>query len=97
MLGEKHGQALIRWADCLNLEGQVPVHLRPSVLESDEAIVAVFAHEVHEITSLREHFDANNGVLQAAQVCHLISPDVPRNLHSEAVEVADKLVLWMRG
>src|SRR4051812_25608110 len=43
-LGSMEGRTPIQWADCLNLEGQVPVHLRASVRESDEAIVAVFAH-----------------------------------------------------
>src|SRR5260370_6589275 len=96
-LGKMEGHTPIRWADCLNVEGQVPVHLRPSVLESDEAIVAVFAHEVHEVTGLRALFEANHGVLPSGEVYNLISPEVPGNLHSEAVDVGDRLVRQMRG
>jgi hypothetical protein len=97
MLGLMEGQTAIQWTDCLNADGQVPVHLRPSVLESDEAIMAVFAHEVHEITALRAQFEANNGVLLAGEIYRLISPEIPRNLHSEAVDMADSLVLQMRS
>jgi hypothetical protein len=97
MLGSMEGNTLIRWADCLNLHGQVPVHLRPGVLESDEAIVAVFAHEMHEITGLRAAFGGNSGILPASEVYRLISPDLAGNLHARAVEIADRLVLQMRG
>jgi hypothetical protein len=63
MLGLKEGHVGIPWTHCLNLDGRVPVHLRPAVLKSDEAIVAVFAHEVFEITRLRAAFQASGGVL----------------------------------
>jgi hypothetical protein len=96
MLGPMEGNTLIRWTDCLNMDGQVPVHLRSGVLESDEAIVAVFAHEAHEITGLRAAFEANNATLVASEVYRLISPDVTGNLHARAVEIADHLVLQMR-
>jgi hypothetical protein len=33
--------------------GKSPFLIRPDVLDSDEAIVAVFAHEMHEIEALR--------------------------------------------
>jgi hypothetical protein len=96
-LGSMEGHAPIRWADCLNQDGQVPVHLRASVLMSDEAIVAVFAHEAHEITALRALFQANYDVLEAGRVFNLISPEVSQNLHSEGVAVGDRLVLQMRS
>jgi hypothetical protein len=77
--------------------GQVPVRLGPSVFQSDEAIVAVFAHEVHEITRLRELFQANNGGLPAGEIFNLISPEVSKNLHEETVEIGERLVRAMRG
>jgi hypothetical protein len=93
----QEGNRLFQWDDCLNDFGQVPVRVRASVLESDEAIVAVFAHEVHEITRLRALFEANNGVLRAGEIYNLISPEVANNLHDEAVDVGDQLVRAMRG
>jgi hypothetical protein len=96
LLGPMDGNALIRWTDCLNKDGRVPVHVRPGVLESDEAIVAVFAHEAQEITGLRAAFEANDDALPAREVYHLISPEVAENLHAQAVEIADHLVLRMR-
>ena len=91
------GNTLFRWDDCLNDFGQVPVRVRPSVLQSDEAIVAVFAHEIHEITRLRALFQANNGELRAGEIFNLISPEVSNNLHDEAVDIGDQLVRAMRG
>lgn len=96
-LGLCEGQAPISWQDCLNVSGQVPVRIRPAVLESDEAIIAVLAHEVYEITRLRACFEAKGGALQAGEIYQLISPDVPRNLHHEAVECGDRLVHALRG
>ncbi len=48
----------VYWEDFLRF-GRVPVHVREGVLTSDEAIVAVFGHEVWEITHLREEIEAN--------------------------------------
>ncbi len=96
-LGHQEGHATIRWEGCLNRSGQIPVRVRRSVFQSDEAIVAVFAHEVHEIQRLREQFLANGGALEAGAIYRLISPEVGGNLHSEAVEVGDRLVHAMRG
>ncbi len=96
-LGSQPGPAIIRWEDCLNHSEQVPVRVRESVFQSDEAIVAVFAHEVHEITNLRALFHANNGRLAVGRVYNLISPETPGNLHAEAVDIGDGLVRRMRG
>lgn len=35
----------------------MPVLIRPDIMQSDEAIVAVIAHELHEIKQLRKLFD----------------------------------------
>src|SRR5437764_82504 len=33
--------------------GKVPFRIRPDILQSDEAIIAVFAHEMYELEKLR--------------------------------------------
>lgn len=97
MLGERRATSIIRWHELLNRFGQVPVHLRRDVLRSDEAIVAVFAHEVYEIKKLRELFERNDGVLSASRLREATSPDIPGNLHWEAVDFADSIVRAMRA
>jgi hypothetical protein len=95
-LGKQAGTALIRWEQFYNRFGKIPVHLRQSVLASDEAIIAVFAHEVHELTNLRRLFDDHGGFLTAGALSNLISPAVHGNLHYKAVQIGDALVLAMR-
>ncbi len=80
-----------------HVTGKLPVRLRPCVLESEEAIVAVIAHEVYEIVHLRLAFADNRDVLLAGVLYQLIHPDVDRNLHHRAVAFGDRLVLKMRG
>ncbi|SRR5579883_702302 len=39
----------VNWSDLAHdITGKVPITIRPDILQSDEAIVAVFAHELHE-------------------------------------------------
>ena len=49
----KPSGTLVVWSDMLNINDQVPFIIRPDILESDEAIVAVFTHEMHELAELR--------------------------------------------
>jgi hypothetical protein len=96
-LGEMAEDATVAWNDCVHdRTGKLPVRIRPVVLESDEAIVAVIAHEVYEIVALRAAF-AERGVLTAREVYEHISPEVPGNLHHQAVAFGDQLVRAMRG
>src|SRR5690242_8658956 len=45
---------LLRWDTLLlNKYGEVLIRIRPSVLESDEQIIAVISHELHELSLLR--------------------------------------------
>ena len=72
-------------------DGQVVALISPTTLGSDDAIVATIAHEVHEITKLRGHFDANGGRLTAKVVYSLVNTETG-TLHCEAWDLADKLV-----
>src|ERR1019366_9275576 len=45
----KPAGSIVFWSDLVNtLTGKVPFLVRPDILESDEAIVAVFGHEISE-------------------------------------------------
>jgi hypothetical protein len=86
----------IEWEQFYNRFEQIPVALSREVLSSDEAIVAVIAHEMHELNGLRKLFQANGGRLPAADLHRAITPGIKGNLHYEAWDIADKLVLEMR-
>ena len=80
-----------------NKNRKVPFRIHPDVLTSDEAIVAVFRHEMHELSLLREVFmqsgtesmDGTDHGLQTAE-------GRPGNFHERAWDEADKIVLRMR-
>jgi hypothetical protein len=89
-------QTSVAWSDFFALSGKIPVLVRERVLRSDEAIVAVLAHEMHELHGLRELFSARSGVMSFRRLWDLIRPGVPGNLHDQAWEVADRFVARMR-
>ena len=65
------------------------------ILDSDEAIVAVVAHEMHELNSLRKIFEERQ-TLPAEELGRLINPGHKGNLHDQAWDIADQLVGRMR-
>jgi hypothetical protein len=84
------------WESLQNRFGQVPVRVRAEVLESDEQIVAVFAHEMHEINSLRRLFE-EGGSMTGGQLGRLINQGIKGNLHDQAWDAADAAVRRLRG
>jgi hypothetical protein len=74
----------------------VPIIIRPDILESDEAIVAVFAHELHEIEGFRRIVGRRGWISFEEFVAHH-AWDNPGNLHDEGLDIADALVRRMRG
>ena len=87
----------VRWnVDFLNRFGKVPFIVRPDILRSDEAIVAVFAHEIYEVQALRKILQKRGTIAIEEFIAHTMAGN-PGNLHSQAWEVADALVLRMRG
>jgi hypothetical protein len=97
-IGNQLEDARITWEDCLHdRTKKFPVRVRPSVLESEEAVVAVIAHELYEIVHLRIAFAERGGVLTAREIYEHISYDAPGNLHYQAVAFGDRLVRAMRG
>jgi hypothetical protein len=97
-----HGPSVARgvrervvWSDFVHkFTGKVPFVIRPDILRSDEAIVAVYAHEMHELSWLRPRLQAD-GMPFTAFLEHT-SPGRTGNLHDEAWDVADALVERMR-
>ena len=91
------GHDFVEWDDFYNaVNDMIPVRLSNEILASDEEIVAVIAHEMHEIEGLRALFEANDLRMTAAELHRLITPGYKGNLHYQAWDIADKLVLAMR-
>jgi len=87
----------IAWADLVHDQtGKVPFLIRPDVLRSDEAIVAVFSHELHELAGLKRIFEASGGHIPYRHFVNFVAPGVSGNLHDEAWDIADALVEQMR-
>ena len=86
----------VTWSDLVHdVTGKVPFLIRPDILESDEAIVAVFAHEMYEIEILRPIL--MEGKTSIEDFNKHTRPGLARNLHDEAWEIADAMVEHMRG
>jgi hypothetical protein len=92
---DKPEGSLVCWSDLVHdRTGKVPFRIWPGILNSDEAIVAVLAHEMHELEQLREILQEGRTTIE--EFIGLTCPGNPGNLHDEAWEVADKLVERMR-
>jgi hypothetical protein len=90
------GRKLIYWEDFYHpVTGMIPVRFNASLLNSDEAIVAHFAHEMHELNSLRSIFE-ERGAITPQELKRLIAPGHARNLHEQAWDMADIAVNRMR-
>jgi hypothetical protein len=91
----KPAGSIVFWADLVNtLTGKVPFLVRPDVLKSDEAIVAVFGHEMYELEALRGIL--NKGKTPIEHFIGHTAPGIPGNYHEEALDYADDLVERMR-
>jgi hypothetical protein len=75
---------------------QLLVKIEESVFRSDEAIVAVIGHEMHELNHLRKLFEESGGSMTYRRLHYLINPGIKGNLHDQAWDVADELVMRMR-
>jgi uncharacterized Zn-binding protein involved in type VI secretion len=96
-LGRRGSDDLVEWPEFYNRFDQIPVRVSDEILDSDEAIVAVLGHEMHELNGLRKLFDENGGQMPASQLHRAIAPGFKGNLHDEAWDVADDLVNKMRA
>lgn len=74
----------------------VIVFVKESVFDSGEAIVAVLAHEQHEIDGLLDLI-GREGAVPVERVQELLRAGNPGNLHDAAWDVADRLVARLRS
>ena len=93
----KSAGELISWERFYHdVTDNIPVRLSRDVLNSDEAIVAVIGHEMHELNALRKLFEEGGGQMRADDLYRAIAAGRPGNLHDQAWDVADALVKAMR-
>lgn len=86
----------VYWSDLTHdITRKVPFRIWSGLLKSDEAIVAVLAHEMHEINYLRPLLEL--GEISIDDLVLHTEPGRPGNLHDEAWDVADRIVDKMRG
>ena len=94
----------IEWDDFMahrgEFAGTVPVRINQDVLNSDEAILANISHEMHELNALKTLFD-QRGALRAKEIARLVNTrdrgGVSGNLHEQAWDISDSLILKIRG
>jgi hypothetical protein len=87
----------IYWQDHFNKDRKVPFRIHPDVLTSDEAIIAVFQHEMHELSLLRDVFrQSRTESMDATDYGLQTSAGRPANFHDLAWDEADKIILRMR-
>jgi len=87
----------VHWRDHYNRFGKIPISINPDVLRSDEAIVAVVAHEVFELEELRRMFRGQSQQMRGDDYLGHVKPGEHGNLHGKAWEVADEAVRKMRS
>jgi hypothetical protein len=89
------GGAIVYWSDLVHDKTKkVPFRIWDGILKSDEAIVAVFAHEMYELGELRPILQEGKTTIEEFE--GLTCPGNPGNLHDEAWDVADAKVEQMR-
>ena len=94
----KRKDGRIHWQDHFNRYGKIPFQIHPDILTSDEAIVAVLQHEMHELLLLRRVFMlSQSGTMDAADYGMQVSTRRPGNFHDQAWSEGDKLILHMRS
>lgn len=97
---QRHGRdpkKLVRWEEFYDKHlDELVVRIDEMVFHSDEAIVAILSHEMHELNELRRIFEEAGGAINMQKLYNLINPGIARNLHDQAWDVADQLVMKMR-
>jgi hypothetical protein len=92
---DKPEGSIVHWLDLVHDKtGKVPFRIWGGVLNKDEAIVAVFAHEMYELEHLRPLLQ--KGKTTVEEFIALTCPGNPGNWHDEAWDFADRLVERMR-
>lgn len=94
----EHGNRRVYWHDHFHRNGRVPFRIHPDILTSDEAIVAVFQHEMYELSLIEEVcVQSGDGSMDGTDYGIQTSVGLPGNSHDLAWDEADKAVLRMRS
>jgi hypothetical protein len=93
----EHEDGRIYWRNHYNKDGKVPFRIHPDVLTSDEAIIAVLRHEMHELSLLRGVFmQSKTRSMSGTDYALQTTEGRPANFHEQAWDEADKIILRMR-
>ena len=88
---------LYKWNDIVHdITEKVPVRINKNILNSDEAIIATLQHESYELEALQDIMQSK-GMITQRELGSLIDLNYGGELHNEAWDVADKLILKLRG
>ena len=80
------------------MHGRIPFRIHRDVLTSDEAIIAVFTHELFELQQFRNVFMASKKKrINATDYGIQSAPGRPGNFHDLAWDAADEAVMRMRA
>lgn len=90
-LRQLHDGMVIPRRRLVTRDDRYSILLNPSILTSDDAILAVLIHETHEIAALEERF-ARSDRLSVRELRSLVDAQVGK-LHCEAWDEADRRVL----
>jgi hypothetical protein len=74
----------------------IVVRLDERLLRSDEGLVGLIGHEMHELNRLRAMFE-ESGTMTIDTYLNLTSPDRDGKIHMEAWKVTDDLITRMRN
>jgi hypothetical protein len=87
----------VYWRSHYNKDGKIPFRVHPDVLTSDEAIIAVFQHEMHELSLFREVFlRSRTQSMDGTDYGLHVSEGRPGNFHDRAWDEADRTLSRVR-
>ena len=99
-IGKVPEDKTITWRSFKNIKGKIPVTFERTLFDSEEEFLAHVEHEMFELRKLESFFEKNRAV-PARKLREMIndvrSGGLPNNLHEQAWESADDLILQRRG
>lgn len=92
------GSGHVYFKDLINPKtGKIHITINPNMMGSDEAILAVMKHELHELSLFRGLFGKHGGSLRYETFVDEAMDGIPHNFHWQAWEAADDFIRGLRG
>lgn len=88
--------SIVPWRRITAGDGRIVIRVQRHTLTSDEAIVAVLAHELHETQALQEEFARSGGSMPVERLRRLVESS-GESLHNAAWDYADELLDRIRA